>query len=178
MAMPLLEDLNNDMQEHLPQSNTISALSGVSRRLYSDKYLDRFPDTDEKDFVCPCCGKTKDVSEARIKRIVHESNKVGVRTIHTTTETFSFRLCEDCFENDDLINGRAVLIFWLSFALILILGIAVSFTIHEIYPAMASTILGFVIAFYIKKSYKWLASERYGTNVSYKRACDCNAIVS
>lgn len=166
------------MQEQLPQSSTISALSGITRRLYSNKYIDRFPDTDEKDFVCPCCGKTKNIKEARIKRIVNESNKVGVRTIHTKTETFSFRLCEDCFENDDLINGRAVIIFWIVFAIILLLGIVLSFATNEIYPAMASIVLGGVIAFYIKKSFKWFASERSGTNVSFKRACDCNAIVS
>lgn len=165
------------MQEQLPKSTTINSLSGLTHRLHSDKYLDRFPDIDEKYFVCPCCGKSKNISEARIKRIIHETNKIGVRTIHTTTETFSFRLCDDCFENDNLINGRAKIIFWVIFFFVLLLGIFFSIMTNEIYPAMASAIIGLLVGFYLKKAYKWTASERSGTNVSFKRACECNAIV-
>ncbi len=170
------------MQKQLPKNTTLNSLSSgtrpsITRRLYSDKFVERFPYSPEKDFVCPCCRKTKDINEARIKRIVHENNTVGVRTIHTKTETFSFRLCEDCCAKEYQISGRAAYVFWIAFAVVALAGILISSATNEIYPAMASILLGLMIAFYLKKLYKWVATEHAGTNISFKRACDCNAVV-
>lgn len=165
------------MQEHLPPRTNINTLSSIPRRINSYKYIERFPDTFESEFVCPCCGKIKNIKDARIKSITHESNSVGVRTIHTTTEKFEFRLCSDCYTADSMVYSKSTKLFWIAYGIVLAVGVIISFATSEFYAALAAVILGAVIAFYSKKAFTKIVSERIHTNVSYQRACDCNAIV-
>lgn len=150
------------MQKELPKQNNISdALTSNVRRIYSNKYIDRFPDTTETEFVCPCCGKTKTIQEARIKGIVRETNKVRGRFIYTTTENFAHRVCYDCLSISNAIEYKKQYAFWIAYCLSVAVGIICSISMGEIYPCIAFLIIGWFVGYVVKLAYAWTTTQYY-----------------
>lgn len=172
------------MQEQLPkQFNIPDALTSHVRRIYSNKYIDRFPDTNETEFQCPCCGKTMPIRDARIKGTVRESNSVRGRFIYTTTERFAYRVCTNCMIISNNVEEYKQYAFWIAYCLCIVAGIICSFTMGEVYPAIASLIAGWMFGYIFKVAYIWIATLYYGwiknidIDISYNIADSFGALI-
>lgn len=167
------------MQEQFPKSiNYAEALSNNIRRLHSNIYTDLYPESNDIEFICPCCGKTKPIKDARVLHSVYETSSVVGRKIVTKYEKFSYRLCDDCLASKYSIDNQKTYAFWIAYAICVIIGIIISFVMGEFYAAAASLLIGWFVGYIIKMFYGWIASFfAPNTDIPFKVAQQYNAIV-